>query len=132
MVETSMLPRRCFKMLMKFQRHGTVLNRWKGNSGRRRRVCFEENIRRVEELIQDGRTTSLRRLARILGDICVVTVRAILRFDIKAKPYHLELLHKLTPQDLPRRIKCCRQILNFVDEQDLDFLFFSDEARFFC
>ena len=51
------------QMIAKFREHGTVLNRWKGNSGRRRMVRTEEHQRQVAELINAGDTTSLRKIA---------------------------------------------------------------------
>lgn len=126
------LPRSTLQgIIAKFQRFGTVLDRHKGNSGRHRTGRTGENRTRIEELIRVGTPTSLRILAREVGDISYVTVRAILKFDIKARPYHLELLHHLTPADFPRRVDCCRQILDFVQEEDLPFFFMSDEVRFY-
>lgn len=125
------VPRRTvYNIITKFRTHGTVLNRYQG-CGRRRTGRSEEHRRQVEQLIQEGTPTSLRKLARLLGDISYVTVRAILRLDIKAKPYHMELLHHLTPADLQRRIECCNLILGFVREENLPLFFMSDEARFF-
>jgi hypothetical protein len=59
----------------------------------------EEHRQQVEHLIREGTPTSLKKLARILGDISYVTVRAILRLDSKAQPYHMELLYHLNCDD---------------------------------
>jgi hypothetical protein len=50
----------------KFQTHGTILNRWKGNnSGRRRSGRNDGHIEQLEELIREGTPTSLGKMARV-------------------------------------------------------------------
>ena len=85
----------------------------------------------IEELINSDDPTSLRKIASEIGDISHESVRTILRKDIKARPYRLEILHHLKPEDLQRRVNCCRRLLDFISPEQLPYFFMSDESRFF-
>jgi hypothetical protein len=76
--------RTVYNIINKFQTHGTILNRWKVSSGRRRSGRNDGHIEQVGDLIREETPASLRKMARVLGDVSYVTVRAILRLDIKA------------------------------------------------
>ncbi|CAL1264728.1 unnamed protein product, partial [Larinioides sclopetarius] len=59
------------------------------------------------------------------------SVWKVLRYTLKKKAYHVQVLHKLEPDDYATRKAMCYDLCQ-VAEQDglMDNIFFSDEATF--
>ena len=69
---------------------------------RMRTVRTEENIASVSESVAEDREMSIRRRSQQLG-LCYSTTWKILRKDLGVKPYKIQLVQELKPNDLPQR-----------------------------
>ena len=67
-----------------------------------RTVRTEENIASVSESVAEDREMSIRCRSQQLG-LCYSTTWKILRKDLGVKPYKIQLVQELKPNDLPQR-----------------------------
>jgi len=101
----------------------------KGKSSGRPRVS-EENVRRIQESFERSPHKSTRTASRELG-IPQPTVWRVLRRRLLFKPYRLQLVQALRPNDKRKRVEFCdRMLQNTEDDIFLPRLIFSDEATF--
>ena len=70
-----------------------------------------------------------RRLSRELN-VPRNTVWKILRFTLRKRPYHIQVLHHLEDEDFAWRRAMCYDILAAVENENLLDILFSDEATF--
>lgn len=114
----------------KFSRHGTTLNRNKGNSGRPRTGRSEANIEAVRQRLEDHPAeTSARRNGLGLPH---ATFNRITRLDLKMHPYRMHVRHQLLPQDYARRLQFAQWLINRFNQNE-EFLrnfIIGDEAGF--
>lgn len=102
----------------------------KGKSTGRPKVC-EETVERVRESFARSPQKSTNRASRELN-IPQPTVWKILRKRLKLKPYRLQLLQALTPNDKVRRCEFSTQLQDLMEQDGFsEKLIFSDEATFF-
>ncbi len=110
----------------KFNDHGTILNRNKGNSGRRKTGRTEENIALVANVIRENPQSTVRRNGSKLSKR---SFYRILKFDLKMKPYKMQIKHQLLSADFDRRLAFSNWILErrprFFEQ-----MIFTDEAAF--
>jgi hypothetical protein len=99
---------------------------------RLRRVRTEENIVAVSASVTDDRELSIRRRAQQLG-LCYSTTWKILRKDLGVKPFKIQLVQVLKPNDLPQRRIFGEWALDKLAEDPLFYrkIVFSDEAHSF-
>ena len=114
----------------KFSQHGTVLNRNKENSGRRRTGRSEANIEAVRQrLVEHPTGTSARRNGVGLPH---ATFNMITRLDLHMHPYRMHIRHQLLPRDYARRIQFAQWLIERCERNE-DFLrsfVIGDEAGF--
>ena len=84
----------------KFNNHGTILNRNKGNSGRKRTQRTPENIAIVRNIIEEDHQSSVRRNE---SNLHRSSFHRILKHDLHYHPYKKQIKHQLLEPDYPRR-----------------------------
>jgi len=98
------------------------------NSGRPR--ALEKNVRRIPESFERSPRKSTRRASRELG-MPQPTVWRVLRCRLLFKPYRLQLVQAVHPNDKRNRVEFCdRMLQNMEYDTFLPRLIFSDEATF--
>ena len=101
----------------------------KGKSTGRPHVS-DATVERVRESFVRSPKKSTNRASRELG-IPQQTVWKILRRRLEFKPYRVQLLQHLTPDDNDRRLDFCSRMLEALEDGDVaDKVIFSDEATF--
>jgi len=101
----------------------------KGKSSGRPRVS-EENVRRIQESFERNPRKSTRTESRELG-ISQPTVWRVLRRHLLFKPYRLQLVQALRPNDKRKSVEFCdRMLQNMEVDTLLPRLIFSDETTF--
>ena len=95
------------------------------------RVRTEENIAAVSASVVKDREMSIRRRSQQLG-LCYSTTWKILRKNLGVKPYKIQLVQELKPNDLPQRRVFLEWALEQLAENPLFYrkIVFSDEAHF--
>lgn len=88
------------RVVSKFYNHGTVLDRHRGNSGRRSRSSTRDNVDPVEEFISENPSSSIRRGSQTL------------RISRSS-------LQQLTDYDMQRRLKFASHMSHLFDRQVL-------------
>ena len=83
-----------YRTVRKFNEHGNILNRNKGNSGRKITQRRENNIAIVQLAITENPTISVRRNETNLSKS---TFHRILNKDIGLHPYKMQIKHELQP-----------------------------------
>ena len=113
----------------KFMETGSVVDARR--SGRPRSGRSEENIGVLEEVYALSQRKSIRRAAVEL-EISRSSIHRMLRKDIKAFPYKLQIVHKLEEEDNDRTVEMCKTLLYYYenDPSILDNIWFRDEAVF--
>ena len=98
---------------------------------RLRRVRTEENIAAVSVSVNDDHQLSICRHRQQLG-LCCSTTWKILRKDLVVKPFKIQLVQKLKPNDLPQRRIFGEWALGKWTKDPLLYrkIVFSDEACF--
>ena len=114
------------RTVRKFTEHGTILNRNKGNSGRRRTMRTPANIEMVRNVIEENPRSSIRRNE---SGLPATTYHRILRQGLKMKPFRMQVKHQLLPNDYHRRIAFCNWLLQRA-ERFCEKLVMTDEAAF--
>ena len=87
----------------------TVADLRKGRSGRPKGVRTEENKAVVQDLLQSGSKTSIRKLSASSG-IKRTSLNLILRCDLKLNPYKIQQTHEMKPGDDVKRLEFCQRI----------------------
>lgn len=109
-----------------FKQTGSVC---KGKSSGRPRVS-EDDVRRIEESFVRSPRKSTNRASRELG-IPQPTVWKVLRKRLLYKPYRLQLVQALKPNDKVKRIEFCDVMLQMMEDDGfLQRIVYSDEATF--
>ncbi|KAF2355128.1 Protein of unknown function DUF4817 [Trinorchestia longiramus] len=85
-----------YRTVRKFNEHGSISNRYKGNSGRKIIQRTENNIAIVQRAISENPTTFVRRNETNLSKS---TFHRILKKDIRLHPYKMQIKHELLPRD---------------------------------
>lgn len=98
------------KIWNKFQLTGSVHNRKK--SGRPATSVNDENTIAIMAQVQLNPHSTTRSLSRDAG-ISKGSVSTILKKN-KFHPYKMVILHKLKPEDLPKRVDFCTKYLDMV------------------
>ncbi|KAF2354894.1 Protein of unknown function DUF4817 [Trinorchestia longiramus] len=91
-----------YRTVGKFNEHGSISNRYKGNSGRKIIQRTENNTAIVQRAITENPTTSVRRNETNLSKS---TFHRTLRKDIRLHPYQKQIKHELLPCPDPPLIK---------------------------
>jgi len=96
-----------------------------GADAQRKTFGFKRSIR------IESRKIITVRLAAVELEISRLSIQRMLRKDIKAFPYKLQIVHKLE-EDNDRRIKMCETLLNHYKNKSSirDNIWFSDETVF--
>ena len=85
---------------------------------------------RIREAIERSPQASTRRLSNEL-DVPRATVLKILRFTLKKRAYHIQVLHKLDEEDYAARKAVCYDLMEAVNNENLfEHILSSDEATF--
>ena len=111
-----------------YLQHGTNVNRYRGNSGRRRTVRSAQNIERVRRSLHRNGNVSSRRNGQNSSRCSFNRSVHCLGFH----PYVLIKTQALLANDPAQRLDFCRWLLNMIEENDsfLANLVTSDEAVF--
>lgn len=121
-------PATIHKNVRKFLQNGTVQNRHKGNSGRRRTGRTQGNINAVRNAIQNNERMTCRRNGLGLPS---ATVNRIIRRDLEYHPYRVHNRHELKNDDFRRRLAYARWFENSChNPRFLHNLVVGDEAAF--
>lgn len=91
----------------------------------------EETVNRVRETFVRSPRKSIRRASQELTLPCT-TVWRTLRKRLSMKPYKLQLVQQLKPNDKERRFEFCVNVQRWMEEDDdiVNRIIFSDEATF--
>ena len=91
-----------------------------------------ETAEAIGEVYARSPSTSTRSVAQRLGNVSHMTVNRVARKRLGLKPYKLQLLHKIEPQDKPRRFNFAVAMLYEIDRDPtfLNNIVFSDECIF--
>ncbi|KAF2363746.1 Transposase Tc1-like [Trinorchestia longiramus] len=97
----------------KFSEHGSISNRYKGNSGRKIIRRTENNIAIVQRAITENSITSVRRNETNLSKS---TFHRILKKDIRLHPYNMQIKHDKPRTACPRKIndRAARKLVRTV------------------
>lgn len=116
------------KIWNKFQQTGSVHDRKK--SGRPATSVSEDNSIDIMAQVQLNPHSTTRSLARDAG-ISKGSVSAIMK-KIRFHPYKMVILHKLKPEDYPKRVEFCTKYLDMVNNsQRVPFkVLWTDESIF--
>lgn len=125
-----------FKWVQKFKEKGTAQNlnsktKEGSHSGRRKSARSPRKIDAVRNSVSRSPTKSLRRRSQELGISCESVWRNLVS-DLHLYPYRIQIKHKLTQEDMQKRVRMCQWFCDQIDENP-DFLnevWFSDEAHF--
>ncbi|KAF2362282.1 Protein of unknown function DUF4817 [Trinorchestia longiramus] len=98
-----------YRTVRKFNEHGNINNRYKGNSGRKTIQRTENNIAIVQRAIAENPTTSVRCNETNLSKS---TFHRILKKDICLHPYKMQIKHELLPCDYARRKEFCNWFIS--------------------
>ena len=116
---------RIFKEVQERQGAHNIL---KGNVGRKKRS--RTLVRRVATSSASNPRLSTRKRAQLLRT-SPSTTRAILKQDLKKKPYRCIPVQKLVPSDYPKRVAFARWYLQMLAQDPTfeDYVLFSDESH---
>ncbi|KAF2366854.1 Protein of unknown function DUF4817 [Trinorchestia longiramus] len=115
-----------YRTVRKFNEHGSISNRYKGNSGRKIIQRTENNIAIVQRAITENPTTSVRRNETNLSKF---TFHRILKKDTRLHPYKMQIKHELLPCDYARRREFCNWFIS-KDQRFTERLVVTVEAAF--
>ena len=115
-----------YRKVRKFNEHGSILNRNKGNSGRKITQITENNIAIVQRAITENPAISVRHNETNLSKS---TFHRILKKDIRLHPYKMQIKHELQPCDYARRRTFCNWFIS-KDQRFTERLVVTDEAAF--
>jgi transposase len=110
-----------------FRETGSV-DRKKGSGRPTKRT--EEAIANVRQVMEEAPRTSVRRLSQQV-QLSTSTCHNILKKDIHLYPYRLQAVQQLLEADYPVRVEYCHWFLNTMNENLLNWSFFSDESWFY-
>jgi len=101
------------------------------HSGRPKTSRTPHNVAAVRDSVVHSPSKSVRRRSQELG-IHRESVRIILIADLQMYPYRIQIKHKLTPDDMRKRVIMCQWFCEKIDAVPdfLDNVWFSDEAHF--
>ena len=111
------------RSILKFQEHGTILNR---NKGRLIIKRIAEKIELVRHEIEENEQFSSRRNG---PGISRKTLQRIIENDLNYFPANLEFCHELLEGNFQRRVRFCRWFLQKYERFIVD-LIVTDEAAF--
>ena len=98
-------------LINKFQRIGNVCDeKCSGQPS-----TSQETVEIIRQAIKQSPKASTRRLSRELS-IPKSTVWQTLRFALKKKAYHIQVLHHLEPEDYAARMAMCHDLLEAVNK----------------
>lgn len=118
-----------YRIIKKFEETGSVFDRRKGNSGRRKTGRSEDIIEEVKEVIEETPKMSVRTvMSNITNKASVSTVRRILKFDLKLKPYKVQVMQHLKETDTISRMEFSNWAL--LNPAAIDATWFTDESHF--
>ena len=109
-----------YEWFKNFRTHWAILNlNAKGNrethSGRPKTSRTPENIAAARDSVVRSPSKSLRLRSQELG-IDGESVRGILITDLHLCPYQIQIKHKLTPDDMRKRVTMCEWFCGKIDE----------------
>ena len=119
-------------ILKHFEHKGTVHNQSKGNSGRPASVSKRQaNINAVRDSTVDSPKKSHRRRSLELG-IKPTSVWHILTKELKLFPYIISIRHKLSQDDMKRRLDTCNWLSDRMERYPnwINLTWISYEANF--
>ena len=114
------------RTILKYQEHGTILNRNKGNSGRLITKRTAENIELVRHEIEENEQFSSRQNGT---GISRKMLQRIIKNDFNYFPYKSRICHELLGGDFQRRVRFCRWFQQ-KHERFIEDLIVTDEAAF--
>ncbi|BFZ10390.1 hypothetical protein BsWGS_13429 [Bradybaena similaris] len=109
-----------YRWVNKFRTHGTVHNlnckdtNRQSHSGRPKSSRTPHNIAAVRDSVVRSPSKSVRRRSQELG-INRESVRRILNADLHLYPYRIQIKHKLTPDDMRKRLITCQWFCDKID-----------------
>ena len=113
-------------LVNKFKRTGSVHDEERPG----RPAVTEETVQSIQDAITRSPTASTRRVSRELG-IPQTTVWRTLRYKLKKRAYHIQIVHNLEAEDYSARQGMCEDLLEAVRSANLMHnVLFSDEATF--
>ena len=119
-------------MVQKWKTEGSVHDRHKGNSGRKRSARTPENAEKLNSLIESNPKMSVRRLS-FASCMKKSSVQTILRKDLRLKPYKPQISQELKEGDDIKRLAFCRKIERMIrnDELEPGNILFTDESHIY-
>lgn len=100
-------------------------------SGRKLTARCPENVDAVRDSVGRSPKKSIRRRSQEMG-LSRASVHRILKKDLNLYPYRIQIMQKLTPADMKKRVMMCQWFETKIEEDSdfLDNVWFSDEAHF--
>ena len=117
------------RVIEKFEKEGSIKE--SGHTGAPKSVRNTENIQRLREKLSENPRKSVRRLSQEL-DINRESVRRILKDDLKAFPFKIQMVQKQMPANKMQRLQFVNNMAQLIedDAELLANIHFSDEAHF--
>jgi hypothetical protein len=120
------------RIVSKFNTNYTLHNLNKDRSGRKKTTRSVANIDVVKESVATSPVKSIRKRSQVVDINCSGTWR-ILKKDLQLKPYKMQVVQSLKPDDFLSRMQMCEKFNHKIhnDEHFLNNVWFSDEAHFY-
>ena len=116
-----------WKAVNKLRETGQTSNR--PGQGRKRTVQTKQMVKNTREKLRTNPRRSVTKLAAEAG-ISQISMRRILKEDLKTFPYKMQKRHKLTaPTHERMKVERCRHLLNLMEDGMLPNLVFTDEKN---
>ena len=114
------------------RQYNRIYSTFNGHSGRPMQVRTPENVAVVLKSASDEPKKSVRRHSVKL-DIGRESVRRMLKYNLKLKPYKIQVHQWLTEANAADRVTMCRWLLQEIEDDEtlLGRIWFSDEAHFY-
>ena len=108
----------------------TVIDLCESRSGRPKCVRTEENQAVVQDLLQFGSKTKIRKLS-VTSGIKMTSLKLILTLDFNLKPYKNQLTLEIKPGDDVKRLEFCQRNkeISASGDNDVGKIIFSDESH---
>lgn len=119
------------RLVQRFCKTGSVCDDIESKRTAQITARTKEQIEKVREQFTEEPTTSIRRASQFLG-ISKSTVHRILRDDLNQFPYKIQVLQRLSDDQIVRRLNFAADLVEDIDRKLVDpkKIIFTDEAHF--
>ncbi len=119
------------RLLMKFEKTGSVHDDKRGKVGLKRSACTLETVEHARQILKESPTKSIRRIAQEAG-VSKSSLHCIVTEELHLYPYKIQMLQTFTPFSKQRRLAFVENLCVCLADHPsaLPHIWFSDEAHF--